>query len=709
MKSYFFNIAKVAMFICVFFMQSLQISAATPQEFADGFITTWKTNNPGVTASNQIRIPTTGAGYNYDVDWGDGNTDTGITGSFTHTYAAPGTYTVRIAGDFPSIYFNSGGDRRKILTVNQWGPQQWVSMSQAFAGASNLNVVATDTPDLSIATNLSAMFASASVFNGDLSSWDVSTITDTSFMFVDASAFNQPLNSWDVSSVTDMRTMFTNATSFNQPLNSWNTGSATNMSDMFNSASSFNQNLSTWNTSNVTDMSYMFQAASSYNQPMYAWNVANVTNMSSMFDGATAFNQPLYAWNTANVTSMPYMFNNSSFNQTLDSWNVTNVTNMDQIFGGLTLSTSNYDAILNGWSADLQQNGITFGVGNSTYCAVAARDILTTTYAWSITDGGEVVCDTTGPVITSVLATVATSTATISYSTNEAATSTIVYGTTLSYGATSTIATATTTSSITLTGLTHDTTYFFLVTSYDASGNYSTSSGSFTTDEVVVATPAPAVVTQPSSTVTYGSGYVASYVSNTSPIKISVPTAQNVCQAYIGGDRLIKRGIKNNIDDVKKIQTFLNTYEGGNLVVDGEFKVVDEQAVRNFQTKYKTQILSPWGLSASTGVVYVTTKAKMNAIVCGQNFGCPVFTKKTDSTSNHGDVPRVKNFLNQILGLQLNTQSQSMDSATVQAISTFQTRYKDFVLKPLGLTKSTGLWYESTMKQANAFMGCNLK
>ena len=33
------------------------------------FITTWKTDNPGSSNDTSITIPTTGAGYNYDVDW----------------------------------------------------------------------------------------------------------------------------------------------------------------------------------------------------------------------------------------------------------------------------------------------------------------------------------------------------------------------------------------------------------------------------------------------------------------------------------------------------------------------------------------------------------------------------------------------------------------------------------------------------------------
>ncbi len=78
--------------------------------FSTGFITTWKTDNAGVSASNQITIPTTGGGYNYNVNWGDGQVSTGVTGDITHTYAVAGTYTVSISGAFPRIYFHKLGD-----------------------------------------------------------------------------------------------------------------------------------------------------------------------------------------------------------------------------------------------------------------------------------------------------------------------------------------------------------------------------------------------------------------------------------------------------------------------------------------------------------------------------------------------------------------------------------------------------------------------
>jgi surface protein len=161
------------------------------------------------------------------------------TGDYTCNYAAAGTYTVRIKDNsgagtgFPHICFDCGGDKLKLLTIEQWGKGKWTSMAWAFAGCANLAGQATDSPDLSGVTDMSWMFASASAFNQDIGNWNTVSVTDMSYMFYDASAFNQDIGNWNTANVTDMSGMFYYASAFNQDLGGWNVGALTDASYMF--------------------------------------------------------------------------------------------------------------------------------------------------------------------------------------------------------------------------------------------------------------------------------------------------------------------------------------------------------------------------------------------------------------------------------------------------------------------------------------------
>ncbi len=370
------------------------------------FVTTWQTT----TANESITIPTTGSGYNYTIDWGDGTVEVSQTGDASHTYTSIGIHTISISGDFPRIYFNNVGDKEKIVTIEQWGAIKWTNMSSAFYGCVNLDVTANDTPDLSMTTTMSSMFRDCSSLIGtaEFNSWDISSITEMAWMFQNAilfnqnignwdtdnvvgmfatfsnallfnqnidkwnvsnvnqmallfggaREFNQDLDTWDVSSVTSMRAMFAGATSFNKDIGSWEVSSVVNMSSMFNGASAFDQSIGDWNVSNVTDMSVMFANATDFNQDLRDWDVSKVTNMRTMFSNAVSFNQDIGEWNVNKVTNMSFMFSDAiAFDQNLGSWDISGIeslstsnTSMASMLRNVGLSQSNYDSTLIGWN-----------------------------------------------------------------------------------------------------------------------------------------------------------------------------------------------------------------------------------------------------------------------------------------------------------------------------------------------------------------------
>jgi surface protein len=334
--------------LIVAFAINLGTHAEKAHAFA-GFLTTWQTDNPGVSASNQITIPTNSDfTYNYSVNWGDSNTDTGLTGNATHTYATPGTYSVIIIGTFPAIYFNdgSGTDAEKLLSIEQWGSGHWLSMYAAFAGCTNMVDNASDAPDLSGVNNTAYMFLNDANFNTDINDWDVSTVDTMYGMFQSATTFDQPLDQWDVSSVGDMSYMFNNAQAFNQDITGWQTTNATNMSWMFASALTFNQDISFWTTTSVADMSHMFDNAQAFNQDLSVWDTSNVTNMAGMFS-QSHFNQDIDSWDTSSVADMSVMFyHDTDFDTSISSWDVSHVTNMHSMFEG----ASSFNSAL-GWGS----------------------------------------------------------------------------------------------------------------------------------------------------------------------------------------------------------------------------------------------------------------------------------------------------------------------------------------------------------------------
>ena len=120
----------------------------------------------------------------------------------THTFAAPGLYTVRISGRMSGFGFGQpdgdGGfdehkDGNKLVDIVQWGCVRFGNRGGYFFQCRNLGrLSARDLPDLTGVTNMRFMFEGASAFQSDLSQWNVSSVTNMYYMFNGASAFRLP-------------------------------------------------------------------------------------------------------------------------------------------------------------------------------------------------------------------------------------------------------------------------------------------------------------------------------------------------------------------------------------------------------------------------------------------------------------------------------------------------------------------------------------
>jgi surface protein len=389
-------------------------------------------------ASNQFifQINTTASPQNFSfqvddanltVNWGDGNTTSySGTGLREHEYATAGVYNISLNGTASRIsYYEGTGDLLiDILTPISDGVAGITSAENMFRETNVDSFTASDFLD-TISVNITSMLNMfyGSSFNQSIANWDVSNVTDMIGMFRN-SGFDQNISAWNVSSVKYMRYMFYNSnfnqnisewdvsnvihmngmfadSPFNRDISNWDVSNVTNMQYMFTNTN-FNQDLGSWNVSKVGDMRQMFFAASNFNQDIGSWDVSAVSDMSWMFYVATNFNQDINSWDVSNVTNMSDMFRNSGFDQNISAWNVSGVRDFRNMFNQSSLSISNYDALLIGWSSLPELNyNLSFHGGNSQYCngESARNDTLIDFYNWSITDGGknctaeEQVCD----------------------------------------------------------------------------------------------------------------------------------------------------------------------------------------------------------------------------------------------------------------------------------------------------------------------------
>ena len=186
--------------------------------------------------------------------------------------------------------------------------------------------------DVSNVTNMYGMLYKCKTFNCDLSNWDVSNVKDISNMFVECYNFNADLSNWNVSNVTNMESMFFDCYKFTgKGLENWDVSNVKNMSGMFNGCTWLNIDFSKWDVSNVTDMHTMFRLCSHFTGfGLNTWDISNVDNMREMFYGDIAIKkQYIENWDPIAIAKKPIydrltatsnMFSKSSIQKSTPKW-----------------------------------------------------------------------------------------------------------------------------------------------------------------------------------------------------------------------------------------------------------------------------------------------------------------------------------------------------------------------------------------------------
>lgn len=117
------------------------------------------------------------------------------------------------------------------------------------------------------------------------------------------------------------------------------------------------------------------------------------------------------------------------------------------------------------------------------------------------------------------------------------------------------------------------------------------------------------------------------------------------CEALLTG--YLRYEAANDPTQVSKLQMFLRSREDAtNVAITGIFDLQTLDAVHAFQRKYAADVLTPWGMTQSTGYVYYTTQKKVNEIWCGREFPLDTTqereiesTKAVVNTAREQDAP----------------------------------------------------------------------
>jgi len=324
-----------------------------------------------------------GFGNNYNVDWGDGNTDSGNTGNVSHTYDT-GTYDIKVDGVWAPHLYTNVALRSVVTKLKNWGKDTttFTSLGETFRSFTNMEYEATDYPTLSLGVvptadaNYTFLSVATNTFRGvlDLSNWDFSggtgLMTGTfSSSFQNASGLTMVGNTINASQTSAFVSNFSDGLADGEGdinINNVTWTNSSSMTQFFTGAKGLN-NVNNWTlkASGTVDMYRVFYKShikkGVTTLDLTGWNnTSNIARLQDCFrdvsfhdlsGASTTGILDLTGWNFSSVNSFYFCFYASSFTEIkgldgLDTVVAANLTGNDPAYMfGITphLSFDTYD------------------------------------------------------------------------------------------------------------------------------------------------------------------------------------------------------------------------------------------------------------------------------------------------------------------------------------------------------------------------------
>ena len=297
----------------------------------DAFRMTW-----AIPDTNEVSVPGRN-GFTYDawIDWGDTTAVAAVTAwndaDLTHSYAdAPCNPQIVITGVFGTIYFNGGGDRLLVTSVDNMGDVGWETLQKSFFSCDNLlRVLDNGASEMGQVVYLNTVFDECDLLtNVQGGTWVLTNVLEVANAFEANTLKTLDMSSWDLQEATSLRRLAYQAFAWDGP------GLSTIGSNVTTAVEIYH-----WCYALADDLS----AVVNYSTQLTVWSSISASNMSySATNGFFSTN----VMDGFDCSFLSQVFNSNEITRILQDLDTSGATNGAYNSGGV-----NDDPTAAGWEA----------------------------------------------------------------------------------------------------------------------------------------------------------------------------------------------------------------------------------------------------------------------------------------------------------------------------------------------------------------------